>query len=81
MTNSKFEYRNPKQIQMFQCSNIKTVEQNNRVIAIPPKRERRFVIASGARRSVIASGARRSVIASHFSLCHCDPAGRGNLIQ
>ncbi|MDD5244048.1 MAG: hypothetical protein PHU49_08525 [Syntrophorhabdaceae bacterium] len=41
--NPKHEYLNPKQIQMFQCSNIKTVEQNNCVIA---SEARRFVIAS-----------------------------------
>ena len=51
MANIKSEYLSTKQIQIFKCSKFKTVKQNNRVIAIPPMRERRFVIASEARQS------------------------------
>jgi hypothetical protein len=43
MTNTKFEYRSTKQIQMLKCSKFKIAEQS------------KLVIASVARRSVIAS--------------------------
>ena len=45
--NPKFEYRNPKQIQMLQCS-----KQLNTITApLRARRAWRFVIASGARQS------------------------------